>query len=74
LYYIIIIFKQDILNLFTNQSQTDMIYTGMEKAFDRINHKLLINELKTYGFSKPLSSWFYSFLSGRTQIVFFFFY
>lgn len=24
----------------------------MEKAFDKINHKLLINELKSYGFNK----------------------
>lgn len=45
------IFKQDILNSFNNQSQTDVIYTDMEKAFDRINHKLLINKLKAYGFS-----------------------
>lgn len=41
----------------------------MEKAFDRVNHKLLINKFKTYGFTEPLLSWFYSFISGRTQIV-----
>lgn len=41
----------------------------MEKVFDRINHKLLTNKLKMYGFSEPLISWFYSFISDRTQIV-----
>jgi hypothetical protein len=41
----------------------------MEKDFYRINYKLLINKLKTYVFSKPFSSWFYSYLSDRTQIV-----
>lgn len=32
------IFKFDILNSFNNQSQTVVIYSGMEKALDRINH------------------------------------
>lgn len=63
------IFKHAILDSFEMQSQTDVIYTDMEKAFDRVNHKLLINKLKTYGFTEPLLSWFYSFISGRTQIV-----
>jgi len=41
----------------------------MEKAFDRINHKLLINKLNMYGFTDPLISWSYSLISGHTQIV-----
>jgi len=49
-----------------NQSQTDVIY--MEKAFERINHKLLIKKLKMYGFIEPLLLWFYSFISGHTQL------
>jgi hypothetical protein len=28
-----------------------------------------INKLKMYGFTEPLLSWFYSFISGRSQIV-----
>lgn len=62
----ICIFKYDILNSFNNQSQTDVIYADMEKAFDRINNKLLIHQLKTCGFTEPLNSWFHLFLSGRT--------
>jgi len=41
----------------------------MENAFDRINRKLLIHKLKIYGFTEPLLSWIYSFISGRIQIV-----
>lgn len=66
------VFKQDILSTFNNQSQTDVIYRDIEKAFDRINHNFLIHTLKTvktYGFSKPLTSWFKFFLLGRTQIL-----
>lgn len=40
------IFKEFILNSFNNQSQTDKIYTDMEKSFDKINDKLLIDKLK----------------------------
>lgn len=63
------IFKHSILESFNIQSQTEVIYTDMEKAFNRLNHKLLINNLKTYGFTEPLISWFYSFFTNRTQIV-----
>jgi len=42
-----IIFKYVILDSFNNQSQTDVIYTDMNKSFDLINHKLLINKLIT---------------------------
>jgi len=41
----------------------------MEKSFYRINHKLLIHKHKIYGFTELLLSWFYSFISGRNQIV-----
>lgn len=46
-----------------------MIYTNIEKAFDRVNHKLLILKLKAYGFCDPLLSWFKSLLTNRTQFV-----
>lgn len=63
------IFKQSILDSFKNGFQIDVIYTDIEKAFDRVNHKLLILKLKAYGFCDPLLSWFESFLTNRTQFV-----
>jgi len=61
--------KQFILNSFPNYQQTDVIYTDFEKAFDRINHELLIHKLKIIGFTDPLLSWLNSFSTKRIQFV-----
>lgn len=50
-------------------TQTDVIYTDFKKAFDRIDHNLLISKLNHYGIKNPLLSWFSSFLTERFQIV-----
>ncbi|KAL4143797.1 hypothetical protein QTP88_006076 [Uroleucon formosanum] len=39
------------------------------KAFDHVNHAILIKKLRLFGFSGFLLKWFQSFLSGRLQIV-----
>jgi hypothetical protein len=41
----------------------------MSKAFDRINHRTLINKLRNYGFGGSLLKWFTSYLTGRRQCV-----
>lgn len=45
------------------------MYTDFEKAFDRVDHKLLIKKIESIGFNNPLVSWVNSFLTNRTQIV-----
>ena len=39
---------------------------GLSKAFDSVDHSLLLNKLEWYGIS---SRWFSSYLSGRSQLV-----
>lgn len=51
--------------------QTDVIYTDFSKAFDTLNHRLLLMKLKSYGFPEVLLRWFQSYLCGRTQYVVF---
>ena len=46
-----------------------VIYTDFVKAFDSVNHELLIAVLKAYGFGDPLLSQFNSFLINRAQWV-----
>ena len=41
----------------------------LEKAFDTVNHKILIEKLNHYGIKGIPNKWFPSYLSNRTQSV-----
>ena len=49
--------------------QTDVIYTDFSKAFDKVNHSILMDKLKNFGFNDNLLLWFRSYLVGRSQYV-----
>jgi hypothetical protein len=53
----------------TNEKDTDAIYLDYAKAFDKVDHRLLLAKLHRYGFSKQLVKWVESFLTDRTQKV-----
>ena len=46
-----------------------MIYTDLEKAFDKIPHKRLISKLFSYGLNKDIISWIEAFINNRKQRV-----
>ena len=48
---------------------TDSIYLDYAKAFDRVDHELLISKLERYGFHSSLINWIKSFLTNRDQVV-----
>ena len=48
---------------------TDSIYLDYAKAFDRVDHELLISKLERYGFHHSLINWIKSFLTNRDQVV-----
>lgn len=49
--------------------QVDVVFTDFKKAFDTVDHGLLINELGQLGIGDPLLSWLRSYLSNRQQFV-----
>ena len=49
--------------------QTDVLYTDFEKAFDRVDHKRLLQKLARFGFGRRLVKWFHAYLTSRTQFV-----
>lgn len=50
-------------------SQVDVIYTDFSKAFDRLDHIILLNKLKAFGLSLNLIDFLKSYLQNRRQFV-----
>ena len=49
--------------------QTDIIYLDFSKAFDSVNHELLIHKCNTLGIRGSLLNWIKAYLRGRCQRV-----
>ena len=49
--------------------QSDIVIMDFAKAFDKVNHSLLIHKLQHYGVIGNINQWLNSFLSGRRQAV-----
>ena len=54
---------------FNNNNAVLTIFLDMTKAFDSLNHKILLSKLDRYGFRGQVNNWFCSYLCGRTQTV-----
>ena len=52
-----------------NGGQVDVIYTDLEKAFDKVPHKLLIRKLIQYKINPTIVEWIKAFLTNRRQRV-----
>jgi outer membrane lipopolysaccharide assembly protein LptE/RlpB len=49
--------------------QTDIVIMDFAKAFDKVNHSLLLHKLFDYGIQGDIHRWIQSFLTGRRQAV-----
>ena len=64
------VYDENILNLSNGQmSCTDMIYLDFAKAFDKVDHGVLLHKLKQLGITGKLGNWLLSFLSNRNHFV-----
>ena len=50
-------------------TQTDVLYLDFAKAFDSVDHTVLIKKLKRYGVKGRLLEWFIDYLDSRRQRV-----
>ena len=58
-----------IANAVERNETTDGIFLDLSKAFDTINHDILLYKLEYYGFRGVTLDWFKSYLSNRKQFV-----
>lgn len=65
----LIVFNYFVLEAFENRSQVDVVFTDFTKAFDCVDHAILIDVLYKSGFGEPILSWYKSYLSGHAQWV-----
>jgi hypothetical protein len=58
-----------ILQNLNNNCETDVIYLDYAKAFDKVDHRILLQKLHAYGIRGKLYNWIKDFLSNRHQTV-----
>ena len=61
--------KDSILNAIDEKELTAVVLLGMSKAFDSIDHEILLLKLQDVGLSPVTPNWFSSYLSERFQVV-----
>lgn len=60
---------EKILEILDNNANADVIYLDFSKAFDKVDHEILLKKLKAFGIAGNLLNWLSSFLSNREQCV-----
>lgn len=65
----LLIFTSQLFDSLDNRQQIDAVYTDFQKAFDKIDHTLLLNKIAYNGIRGDLLRWFISYITNRTQKV-----
>ena len=63
------VLTSNVLQAMDNNMITIAIMVDISKAFDNLDHKILLDKLSHYGFRGCSLQWFSSFLSGRSQVT-----
>ena len=61
---------QNILDKLLTNDSVDSVYIDYAKAFDKVDHRILMKKLELYGVTKQYLTWINSFLTERNQVVF----
>ena len=65
----LILTADDIPKRYNNYDQVDVVILDISKAFDKVNHKLLLLKIGEYGIDGKTRDWIAAFLHNRTQRV-----
>ena len=67
--YAIVQLTDQILDTFEENKFTLGIFIDLSKAFDTVNHDIMLEKLKLYGVQNCYLNWFKSYLSQRKQYI-----
>ncbi|KAL0839920.1 hypothetical protein ABMA28_016536 [Loxostege sticticalis] len=65
----LLIFTNMLFEKVDDGAQVDVIYTDFKKAFDRVDHEILLNKIAFNGIRGNLLRWFASYILNRSQKV-----
>ena len=65
------LFSSNIYSALNNSHSVLSIFIDFAKAFDTVNHKILLDKMYHYGIRGPIHSWFKDYLTDRNQITVF---
>lgn len=64
------VFMENTIEAISSGKEIDVIYCDFKKAFDKVDHNILIKKLhEHFGIFGSLLQWFQSYLNGRTMTV-----
>ena len=66
---VLLLFSREIMLFFENYEFGCGIFIDFKKAFDTVNHSILLLKLYHYGVRGKAYEWFQSYLSNRKQFV-----
>ena len=65
----LLVYTSQLFESIDNRLQVDAVYTDFQKAFDKVDHRLLLNKIAYNGIRGDLLRWFASYITNRTQKV-----
>ena len=65
----LLLFTEYVAKAFIEHEQVDAFFIDFSKAFDSVNHELLIRNLYNYGIRCNVLKWIGSYLTGRSARV-----
>ena len=64
-----LLYLDTIYSAISKNEEVDVIYTDFEKAFDKVDHGILIDKLYSLGIRGKMLKLIYNYLTNRTQYV-----
>ena len=59
----------NIMHMLDSNSSVDMVYLDFSKAFDKVDHGILLHKLRAVGITGNIGIWLFHFLTDRSHFV-----